>query len=175
MATMKLWSRLLLAALLVLATACNTDKKQEGKTPEGTASTAKATAGGGVGQANPPVVAKAKLKVGDSVMVCWRYRPAGNPFAKNDTKFQCSESAIAIKAPWGDGEGAVHGKLLSAALRKSVPKKAWLHAVAPNKDPREPGSSISLDNSASSYFNNYVGVDASKKNRVYIDVEASTD
>jgi len=167
MATMKRYSRLLLAALVLVA--CDADKAPEGKT-----STASASEKGS--EANPPLVAKAKLKIGDPVLVCWRYRPAGNPFAKNDASFQCLEPVAAVKAPWAEGEGAVNGKLLSDALRKSVPKliptKAWLRAIEPKKDPREPGSGINLDDSTSSYFNNYVGVDASKKNRVYVDVEA---
>jgi hypothetical protein len=51
------------------------------------------------------------------------------------------------------------------------PSKAWLRSVEPHKDPRALCSAISLDDSESSYFNNYVAVDATGTYRVYIELD----
>ncbi len=160
---------LVVALPLVLVTACNKDKELAAKTSKETSKTEN------VKYANPPAVGEAKLKVGDPVEVCWRYAPKGKRFAKNDAPFQCPESVRAVKTPWKGTEGGVHGKLLTDALRKSVPtidpSKAWLRSVEPKKDPREPCSTSSLDDKTNSFHNSSVGVDASEKFRIYIDVE----
>ena len=177
---MELGPRISLLVLLVLVTACDTDKST--RTPSGATATststasASASASASTACAPPPPVAVAKLKVGDTVEVCWRQATEASALDNNDTPFQCSVSVHANKAPWGDGEGGVDGAMLVAVLRAAVPtmnpKKSALHSVEPNKDPRGRCGGISLDDKEWSYFNNYVGVDAAGKLRVYVDVVA---
>jgi len=125
--------------------------------------------------ADPPAVGRAKLKVGDEVEVCWRRTKADALFSKNEAPYRCSARVRAVPAPWGAGEGGIHGRMLTKALRDASPElggdKAWLRAVELNRDPRAPGSGIGLDDSESSYFNEYVGVDANGRARVHIEVE----
>jgi hypothetical protein len=173
-------SRISLVVLVVLVAACDTNNKTPAQSgaetiagaTRSTTATAASTASATV--ANPPPVDKAKVKVGDSVEVCWRHTPATQPFAKHDTPFQCPASFAASKAPWGDGEGGVNGAMLIAVLRTAVPgldpAQVRLRAPTPSKDPREPGSTCDVNDSQSQYYNNWVGVDAAGKLRVYVDV-----